>query len=238
MQQGSAAPATPASPSPTAVISGTYSPTAPAAAGAPGTFTYTIPLPKTQQDIEALRERRSELSNQLESAAARRAEIAEQIKVSDGAVKAGLEQRMSVLDQRILQLESDIAETGRQLTSAPAGLLAASEDPFTSIGLDPDLVEKVSVLFTLFVLAPLAVGAGFLMFKRANRSATRTADRGDGGERLQRLESSVDAIAVEIERISEGQRFVTKLLTEGAPPSALRSRQEERARIGAPAESE
>ena len=32
--------------------------------------------------------------------------------------------------------------------------------------------------------------------------------------RLERLEQSVDAIAVETERISEGQRFTTKLLSE------------------------
>ena len=41
-------------------------------------------------------------------------------------------------------------------------------------------------------------------------------------ERLARLEAGVDAIAVEVERISEGQRFTTKLLAErsGAVPSA------------------
>jgi hypothetical protein len=70
---------------------------------------YTVVTPQTPQDIVALRERRSELSNQLESAAERRAEIAEEIKTAEGRAKAGLEQRMSVLDQRILQLETDIA---------------------------------------------------------------------------------------------------------------------------------
>jgi hypothetical protein len=32
--------------------------------------------------------------------------------------------------------------------------------------------------------------------------------------RLERIEQAVDAIAIEIERISEGQRFTTKLLSE------------------------
>ena len=32
--------------------------------------------------------------------------------------------------------------------------------------------------------------------------------------RLARIEQAVDAIALEVERISEGQRFTTKLLTE------------------------
>ena len=33
-------------------------------------------------------------------------------------------------------------------------------------------------------------------------------------ERLACIESAVDAIAVEVERVSEGQRFTTRLLTE------------------------
>ena len=35
-------------------------------------------------------------------------------------------------------------------------------------------------------------------------------------ERLNRIEQAVDAIAIETERISEGQRFTTKLLSENA----------------------
>ena len=35
--------------------------------------------------------------------------------------------------------------------------------------------------------------------------------------RLTELQHSIDSVAVEIERISEGQRFTTKLLSERAP---------------------
>ena len=35
--------------------------------------------------------------------------------------------------------------------------------------------------------------------------------------RLAHMEQAIDAIAVEVERISEGQRFTTKLLAERAP---------------------
>ncbi len=37
-------------------------------------------------------------------------------------------------------------------------------------------------------------------------------------ERLDRIERAVESIALEVERVSEGQRFVTKLLVEKAPP--------------------
>ncbi|HEX3866367.1 MAG TPA: hypothetical protein VHV78_06415 [Gemmatimonadaceae bacterium] len=44
--------------------------------------------------------------------------------------------------------------------------------------------------------------------------------------RLERMEQAIDSIAIEVERISEGQRFTTKLLSErtgagtGTGPSA------------------
>jgi hypothetical protein len=41
--------------------------------------------------------------------------------------------------------------------------------------------------------------------------------------RLDRMEQAIDAIAVEIERISEGQRFTTKLLSERADKPAASS---------------
>lgn len=36
--------------------------------------------------------------------------------------------------------------------------------------------------------------------------------------RLERVEQAVEAIAIEIERVSEGQRFVTKMLNDRAQP--------------------
>ncbi|HTR76810.1 MAG TPA: hypothetical protein VMH39_01810 [Gemmatimonadaceae bacterium] len=39
-------------------------------------------------------------------------------------------------------------------------------------------------------------------------------------ERLARIEQAIDAMSVEVERISEGQRFTTKLLSERADARA------------------
>lgn len=44
--------------------------------------------------------------------------------------------------------------------------------------------------------------------------------------RLERMEQAIDSIAVEVERISEGQRFTTKLLSEGAKAAQLPSVQD------------
>lgn len=37
--------------------------------------------------------------------------------------------------------------------------------------------------------------------------------------RLARVEQAVESIAIEMERVSEGQRFVTKILIDRAPPA-------------------
>jgi hypothetical protein len=44
--------------------------------------------------------------------------------------------------------------------------------------------------------------------------------------RLERIEQTVDATAVEVERISEGNRFMSKLLADRAGPLGLASKQE------------
>ena len=47
-----------------------------------------------------------------------------------------------------------------------------------------------------------------------NKGAPLQLPLRDVEERLDRIERAVESIAVEVERVSEGQRFVTKLLAE------------------------
>jgi len=111
-------------------------------------------------------------------------------------------------------LESDIAETGRQLTMTPGSLVASTQAASQFYGMNPGGVTAVSVFFTIFVLGPLAIAAARMMWKRAGMKPSPPAISGDAARRLERLEQGMDAIAIEIERVSEGQRFVTRLLSE------------------------
>ena len=176
----------------------------------------TIPLPRSRADISALRERRSELSNQLTSAADRRQSLVEELRgTTDPVSRAGLEQRIQVLDTRIVQLEQDIAETGRLLTSAPTEAFSTSSGPPWAGGLSQDQTAFLTGLGIVFVLAPLAFALARLMWKRAFSPRGLSVHQADTTQRLDRLEKAVDTIAFEIERVSEGQRFVTRLMTEG-----------------------
>jgi hypothetical protein len=51
---------------------------------------------------------------------------------------------------------------------------------------------------------------------RSNHSAIPETDLTEIRDVLRQLQNSVDTIAVEVERLSEGQRFTTRLLAEQA----------------------
>jgi len=130
------------------------------------------------------------------------------------------EQRISLLDNRILQLESDLAETGRQLSSAPAGLVASSSVgmPFA---LNPGQVTAISIISVIGITCvafPIAIAIARKIWRSGLRRDP-AAVAPESAQRMERLEQAVDAIAIEIERVSEGQRYVTRLLTEGAAPA-------------------
>jgi hypothetical protein len=59
----------------------------------------------------------------------------------------------------------------------------------------------------------------FFRWRRKRRKKKGAPELPESAEspRMERLEQGMEAIAIEIERISEGQRFVTKLLSEREP---------------------
>jgi hypothetical protein len=190
----------------------------------------------TRRDIGVLRARREEISSQLQSVDTRRSKLINQLNSlgqnGDVTARKGLEDRLALLDSRQLQLESDLGETGRALSSIPAGLFATTSGPVLA-GLGPGQVVAISIVTIIFVLAPLAVGYARVLFRRSKQPALPPAIFNDAAQRLERVEAAVDAIALEIERISEGQRFVTKLLSESQPAPKLGAGQ----RSGEPARS-
>ena len=77
--------------------------------------------------------------------------------------------------------------------------------------------EDVLVPFGFFAMVVLvAIGVPLVrgIVKRWEREGVVPTIPGDVTARLERMEHAIDAIAVEVERISEGQRFTTKLLSE------------------------
>jgi len=168
--------------------------------------------------LEAARAFRSELRNQLENAEERREDLAQtltQTPSSDAAARAGLEARLKDTDARIASLDQQIASAEQRVAEAAAVPGATFEPPRPQIVRNgpPEEVFVMGGLFIFFVMMPIAVGYARRLWKRAAVavSAEMPAELTD---RLNRLEQAVDAVAVELERVGEGQRYVTRVFTE------------------------
>ena len=119
-------------------------------------------------------------------------------------------------------IEADIAQNGRLLASAPPSSLPVSTEtrpgspaPF---GMNPGQLTAIAIVGTLFVLFPMAIAMARNIWRRGSRPVAPPASL-ESAQRMERLEQAVDAISIEVERISEGQRFMTRLLTEGSAPA-------------------
>lgn len=188
--------------------------------------------PMTRREVAALRARGEQLSNQLQSATSRRNALANRLSTADGVNRQGIEQRISQLDARILRIESEIDQNGRLLASVPANLSTTTAvAAVTPFGLNPGQITGITIVGTIFVFFPIAIAMARNIWKRGSRQAVPAVTR-ESNERMERLEQAVDAIAIEVERISEGQRFMTRLLTEGsAQPVSVGQRAAEPLRL-------
>lgn len=180
---------------------------------------YIVRVPQTAQEVEALRIRLNDLREELQDAASRRRTISEQLRSADSRARPGLEDRMGVLDARIVRIERDISTAGEQLrNSDPIALVEAraqSPDPAVIAERITGEIVPIVAIISVFFLAPLAIAIARFIWKRAVSPAPRPALADQATQqRLDQLQQSVDTIAIEVERISEGQRFVTKLLSD------------------------
>lgn len=96
-------------------------------------------------------------------------------------------------------------------TEAIVGVQPIPFDP--NLGIPPAAVD-ISLAF-FFTIAAIIIGLPIsrAFARRMDRKATPQVPP-EVSSQLTHLAQSVDAIALEVERISEGQRFVTRLLSE------------------------
>lgn len=87
--------------------------------------------------------------------------------------------------------------------------------PFDPNNVIPPQAVDISIAFFL-TIAAIIIGLPLAraFARRMDRRSTGAQIPGEISTQLAQLNQSVDAIALEVERISEGQRFTTRLLSE------------------------
>jgi hypothetical protein len=90
----------------------------------------------------------------------------------------------------------------------------------------PDGVWIPIILFSSLPIIAIGLPIAKAFARRMENAPNQAAVPREVTERLERMEQAIDSIAIEVERISEGQRFTTKLLAERVPVTELPSRAE------------
>lgn len=88
------------------------------------------------------------------------------------------------------------------------------------------IFAQIMTVIVLSVAGLLAAGLGARVLWRMGSRVPRQVESGVDRHELQRLETAVESIAIEVERISESQRFMVSLLGSRFPSEAGESAKE------------
>ena len=167
------------------------------------------------------------IGRQLEFLGKERASLFDRLHTASGNEHVFVQQRIVAVDGNIAALQGQFSELVGKLAQMEAehAIAMVPPPPPQDFGgrpwpIDPDAMTAVFVLFCVGIIVPLSVGLTRRLWRRPAPAAPAPEVEAVSKARFDRLEQAVDAIAIEIERISEGQRFVTRVLSER--PSSMR----------------
>jgi hypothetical protein len=195
--------------------------TAPVAGQGTAVTTVTTPPPATAAEMyEAMRHQRRIIEDQLRDQQSLRSSIANQLR--DPAItasdKAGLEARLVNIDARIISLDAALATAEAQEARAaaePGAIVEAPNDPSDDV---IEVVAVVSVIFMFVFVLPMSIAWARRIWRKHAVTVSLTPEM---TQRLDSIDRAVEATALEVERIGEGQRFVTTLLASRAEAAKI-----------------
>jgi hypothetical protein len=129
-----------------------------------------------------------------------------------GVNKTGIEARVVEFDKRIADVDKQLAAADQAVAKQAAVPGAVVPPPREEQHGPPDQVYVLTGIFIVAVFFPLSIAVARRIWRRG--AAAVAAFPQELADRLNRLDQSVDSIAIEVERIGEGQRFVTRVMSE------------------------
>lgn len=176
--------------------------------------------------VDALQVQVSQLSEQSLALQAQRDVLRQRMSgMPRNEARADLQVQRNQLDVQITQIEMQLESAKAQIASRVGvqSYMVGSNGKISlpRRGPDQDMVFGLSFVLAISIALPIAIAYARRIWRGKPKDApAKAAD--DSAQRMERLEQGVDAIAIEIERVAEGQRFVTKILAE-RPPVAVAS---------------
>ncbi|HEY7895119.1 MAG TPA: hypothetical protein VIC24_09490 [Gemmatimonadaceae bacterium] len=170
-------------------------------------------------------------NTQTPDAAALRNQIREQVRAQVEAARAQARAARDQARQAAQQAEHAApAAPPPPPIELPGGVEIPQIPPMTNTGVPPFVfdpgmgarVEHIAVEFFVAIVAiffVLPIARAFA--RRIDKKPVATPLDRSLGEQLQRIENSVDSMAIEIERISEAQRYMARLQSDRSASPAL-----------------
>jgi chromosome segregation ATPase len=177
--------------------------------------------PSASAIYEGFKAQRNELNNQLEQLQNTRQGINNELEdmAASAPQRPGLEARLKEVDARVSAVDQMLAGNAAQIAQAAAIPGAVVEPPRAINQGPPEDAYALGGVFMIIVFLPLSIAFARRIWRRS--AAVVTSFPRELAERLSRMEQAVEATAVEVERIGEGQRFLTRLFTEGEGARAI-----------------
>ena len=170
-----------------------------------------------QSSYLAARAARNELRDQLDALVGQRHSLLRELEDHDvaGPATAGMQQRIVQLDGRIAQLDVAVSNADATVAAAAAIPGAVVDPPHIPRSGPPEELFFIAPALLTFLMMPIMFAFARRIWRRSAAPAQQQLPS-DLSERLARLEQMGETTALEVERIGEGQRFVTRLMTEKA----------------------
>lgn len=136
------------------------------------------------------------------------------------AARQGIQRELSRVENRIQEAEVGLEKLNERLTTHDGPRIA-------EVGFAPRVPQNqfpdnfnpapmvIAIMGILFIGFPIALTLSRMLWKRTTNAPPPPLNV-ETTRRFDRLEQSVDAIAIEVERISENQRYLTRLLGESS----------------------
>jgi hypothetical protein len=204
-----------------------------------------VQVPRTSEAMDGIAAKRRELSRQLEDITERREELVDQRDELQTSERGDVDARIKLLDSRSLAIERELIVADDAIAKALAnGVKWGAEGPpsgYVTGQSQSEAIEQAvrsatedavfgAMAASVTTILALWVGwRGLRRFLFRPKPQTALADQ---SPRLDAIQQSIDVIALEMERVSEAQRFLTKALTERVPElsaggaSAAKAREE------------
>jgi hypothetical protein len=133
--------------------------------------------------------------------------------------EAGIQTRIKDLDAQLSVVEAQIAANNTEV-ACMAGVPGAIPPPRQRLPGESNDDLAIAGLFLSSMLAlPLVIAWTRRIWRRGAQVAPQFSQ--ELKDRLTRIEQSVESVAIEVERVGEGQRFVTNLFAQNGAPRAV-----------------